>query len=98
MRFPFFALAAQAPFHALSPTTNTSTSLSTQPEVISGKMDTLNSGAGNASAPFAFKEGPEIFSPKDMLELARPGMGLANPGAGDLVLVPVSKYSFESKK
>lgn len=46
---------------------------------------------------FAFKEGSDIFSPKDLVELKRPGTGAAND-AGDLVLVPISKYSFEDKK
>jgi hypothetical protein len=46
---------------------------------------------------FAFKEGPDVFTPKDLVELARPGAGVAND-AGDLVLIPVSKYSFENKK
>ena len=46
---------------------------------------------------FDFKEGVDVLSPKDMLELARPGAGVANP-SGDLVLVPVSKYSFAEKK
>ncbi|EIM85929.1 alpha/beta-hydrolase [Stereum hirsutum FP-91666 SS1] len=46
---------------------------------------------------FNFKAGADVFTPKDLIELARPGTGLANPD-GDLVLVPVSKYSFEDKK
>ncbi|EGN98331.1 hypothetical protein SERLA73DRAFT_91651 [Serpula lacrymans var. lacrymans S7.3] len=50
-----------------------------------------------AKPDFSFKEGADIFSPKDLIELARPGAGAAND-AGDLVLVPVSKFSFEDKK
>ncbi|KAI0076295.1 hypothetical protein K474DRAFT_1691388 [Panus rudis PR-1116 ss-1] len=46
---------------------------------------------------FAFKEGDDVFSPRNLVELARPGTGLAN-SAGDLVLVPVSKYSLKEKK
>lgn len=46
---------------------------------------------------FGFKTGPDVFSPKEMIELARPGVALANP-AGDLILTPVSKYTFEEKK
>ncbi|KAE9393265.1 alpha/beta-hydrolase [Gymnopus androsaceus JB14] len=46
---------------------------------------------------FQFKEGSDVFTPKDLVELARPGTGVANH-AGDLVLVPVSKYSFEDKE
>lgn len=46
---------------------------------------------------FSFKEGADVFTPKDLVGLARPGTGLAND-AGDLVLVPVSKYDFDEKK
>ncbi|KAF7365063.1 Dipeptidyl-peptidase 5 [Mycena venus] len=46
---------------------------------------------------FAFKEGADIFAPKDLVELGRPGAGVANE-PGDLVLVPYSKYSFKDKK
>ncbi|KAF8645180.1 hypothetical protein AX16_008007 [Volvariella volvacea WC 439] len=46
---------------------------------------------------FAFKEGPDVFSPRNLVELGRPGAGVANLG-GDLVLVPYSQYSFEEKK
>jgi hypothetical protein len=46
---------------------------------------------------FSFKEGLEVFAPKDLVGLARPGSGVANEN-GDLVLVPVSRYSFEEKK
>ncbi|THV03894.1 alpha/beta-hydrolase [Dendrothele bispora CBS 962.96] len=46
---------------------------------------------------FRFKEGSDVFSPKDLVELGRPGAGVANH-AGDLVLIPFSKYSFEKKQ
>ncbi|TFY59295.1 hypothetical protein EVJ58_g5864, partial [Rhodofomes roseus] len=46
---------------------------------------------------FAFKEGNSVFTPNDLVELVRPGTGLANP-AGDLVLVPVSQYSRSDRK
>ncbi|KAI0789789.1 alpha/beta-hydrolase [Abortiporus biennis] len=46
---------------------------------------------------FKFKEGTDRFTPNDLIQLARPGAGVANP-AGDLVLVPVSKYSLKDKK
>lgn len=46
---------------------------------------------------FRLKEDHDLLSPKDMLELARVGTGTANT-EGDLVLVPVSKYSFEENK
>ncbi|KAJ8507119.1 hypothetical protein ONZ45_g10479 [Pleurotus djamor] len=46
---------------------------------------------------FAFKEGADVFSPLDLLELRRPGQGVANL-PGELVLVPVSKYSIAERK
>lgn len=64
---------------------------------------------------FAFKEGPDTFSPKDLVRssyfsnpkqssntclqvgLGRPGTAVANV-AGDLAIIPFSKYSFEEKK
>ncbi|EJU00159.1 alpha/beta-hydrolase [Dacryopinax primogenitus] len=46
---------------------------------------------------FALKEGNDILTPKDMLELPRPGSAVANP-AGDLAFISVSEYSFEIKK
>ncbi|KAF9013539.1 alpha/beta-hydrolase [Cyathus striatus] len=51
--------------------------------------------AGNPD--FAFKEGADVFSPKDLVELGRPGAAVANL-AGDLALVSFSKYSFDEKK
>ena len=48
-------------------------------------------------AEFAFKQGPDIFSPTDLVQLPRPGMGVANP-SGDLLFVPVSQYSLKDKK
>lgn len=46
---------------------------------------------------FALKEGADIFSPKDLVELGRPGAGVASQ-AGDFVLVPYSKYSAKEEK
>ncbi|KIY45662.1 alpha/beta-hydrolase [Fistulina hepatica ATCC 64428] len=46
---------------------------------------------------FQLQEGPGVFSPKDLVELGRPGTGIANE-PGDLVLVPFSQYSFNDKK
>ncbi|KAJ3932308.1 MAG: Alpha/Beta hydrolase protein [Lentinula lateritia] len=46
---------------------------------------------------FQFKEGADVFTPKDLVELGRPGVGVANQ-AGDFVVIPYSKYSFEEKK
>ena len=51
----------------------------------------------NNPTQFSFKEGLEVFSPKDLVELPRPGAGIANP-PGDLVFVSVSKYSLRDKK
>ena len=53
--------------------------------------------AHNIKATFKLKDGSDVFSPKDLVELSRPGPGVANV-PGDLILVPVSKYSFEDKK
>lgn len=58
---------------------------------------TVNAPSYNMSKPFAFKAGNDRFTPQDLVELPRPGAGVAN-AAGDLVLVPVSKYSFSDKK
>jgi hypothetical protein len=46
---------------------------------------------------FNLKTGNDRFSPKDLVELPRPGAGQAN-AAGDLVLVSASRYSFEDKE
>ncbi|THU96790.1 hypothetical protein K435DRAFT_778448, partial [Dendrothele bispora CBS 962.96] len=45
---------------------------------------------------FQFKEGANVFTPKDAIELQRPGVGIAND-AGDWVLVSYSQFSFEDK-
>lgn len=46
---------------------------------------------------FKWIEGDDIFTPLDLVQLPRPGAGVAN-GAGDLVLVPVSEYSVKDKE
>jgi hypothetical protein len=46
---------------------------------------------------FKFKEAADVFAPKDLVELARPGTGIPN-APGDLVLVSSSKYLFKDKK
>ena len=48
-------------------------------------------------ADFEFKQGPDIFSPTDLVQLPRPGVGVANP-SGDLLFVPLSQYSLKDKK
>jgi dipeptidyl aminopeptidase/acylaminoacyl peptidase len=82
MKFPFSLLGLTAQVPFRGPTLMT-------------KSDSIINM--DSQAEFAFKEGPNVFSPKDLVELARPGAGTANL-AGDLVLVPVSKYSFSEKK
>ncbi|PPQ63625.1 hypothetical protein CVT24_004378 [Panaeolus cyanescens] len=46
---------------------------------------------------FAFKEGEDIFAPKDLIQLGRPGAAVANP-TGDLAIVPFSQYSLKDSK
>ncbi|KAG9116042.1 hypothetical protein FRC07_007495, partial [Ceratobasidium sp. 392] len=46
---------------------------------------------------FKLVDGKDVLSPKKMLELPRPGAGLAND-EGDLALVSVRQYAFESDK
>ncbi|KAJ7175987.1 Alpha/Beta hydrolase protein [Mycena filopes] len=46
------------------------------------------------SNSFALKDAPDIFSPQNLIELGRPGAGVAND-AGDLVLVPFSQFTLE---
>ena len=53
--------------------------------------------AHGTKAAFKLEEGSDLFTPKDLIELSRPGPGVANV-PGDLILVPVSKYSFADKK
>ncbi|KAG8933244.1 hypothetical protein FRC01_010233 [Tulasnella sp. 417] len=49
------------------------------------------------STQFELKSSADVLSPKDLLSMPRPGQGVANPD-GDLIIVPVSQYSFETKK
>ncbi|KAF8507380.1 Alpha/Beta hydrolase protein [Hysterangium stoloniferum] len=67
----------------------------------------ISSAALASQTPFAmssthallnatFKEGPDIFSPKNLIELSRPGAGVAND-IGDLAFIPVTKFSFKEK-
>ena len=65
---------------------------------LTSSLNTLGPSMSSIYTPdFTFKEGANLFTPKDLVELIRPGTGLANP-AGDLVLVPASKYSIGEKK
>lgn len=57
----------------------------------------VNSPSYDMSKAFGFKSGNDRFTPQDLIELPRPGAGVAN-AAGDLVFVLVSKYSFADEK
>jgi hypothetical protein len=46
---------------------------------------------------FKLVDGKDVLSPKKMLELPRPGSGLAND-EGDLSLVSVRQYNFKADK
>lgn len=48
-------------------------------------------------APSTMNSKSKAFTPKELLELERPGVGAPNP-TGDLALIGVSKYSFEHDK
>ena len=91
MRFslPLLGLATQVPLQ--SPLQSSTQQPMQQPPALN---DVYNF---NSPVDFAFKEAADIMSPKDMIELQRPGQGVANL-AGELVLVPTSKYSFSEKK
>lgn len=79
------------------------TALSTLVYAFPGTQTQFHSPAENVMAAsgskqaFKFKDGSHVFTPKDLVELSRPGPGAANT-PGDLILVPVSKYSFADKK
>ncbi len=47
---------------------------------------------------FKLSDSPDVFSPKDLISLPRPGLGVPNPQKEDLVFIPVSEYSFDTKK
>ncbi|KAL1744514.1 Alpha/Beta hydrolase protein [Schizophyllum fasciatum] len=82
--FPCGLLALQVPFQS--------------PDLDSGTRPTMNKQDWKQQATaFAWKEGADVFSPKDLVGLGRPGAGVAN-AAGDLVLVSSSKFDFEEKK
>jgi hypothetical protein len=57
----------------------------------------LTAMVSNQTNDFTFKEGSNILSPRELIELERPGHGVANP-SGDLLLISTSKYSLEKKK
>jgi len=46
---------------------------------------------------FKLKDGDDVFTPKKMLELPRPGAAVAN-AEGDMAYMIVSQYFFETKK
>lgn len=57
----------------------------------------LNSTNSMAALKTVFKEGADVFSPKDLVQLPRPGTGTANE-AGDLVFVPIAQYNLKDNK
>ncbi|KAK7473162.1 Dipeptidyl-peptidase 5, variant 2 [Stygiomarasmius scandens] len=59
-------------------------------------LPTTDRAALDGPHDFRFKEGANVFTPKDAIELGRPGIGVANE-AGDLALVPYSQFSFDDK-
>ncbi|KAJ7189840.1 Alpha/Beta hydrolase protein [Mycena pura] len=61
------------------------------------KNPAAHTSARASSSNFAFKEALDVFSPQNFIELGRPGTGVANE-AGDLVLIPFTKYSFGDKQ
>lgn len=46
---------------------------------------------------FNLKEGHDVFSPTNLVELPRPGVGVPNP-SGDLLLIHVTTYSAEERR
>lgn len=67
--------------------------LEPRPQATTAGMAVTSYGAKD----FSFKEGANVFSPVDLVKLARPGAGVANP-SGDLFIATVSKYSLDDKK
>lgn len=93
------AFASQLPLTPLTTCTTNNTSVN---NVDSGSPSTRLQNKRTMlvdwrSDDFAFKTGPDVFSPQDLIELPRPGSGSANP-KGDLALVSVNTYSFKDKK
>ena len=71
--------------------------LSLFPAVLGSQVPFTMSTPYISNETFALKGGAGIFSPKSLIELVRPGAGVAND-VGDLVFVPISKYSFNDKE
>ncbi len=57
----------------------------------------LNSTTTMATPESVFKEAADVFSPKDLVQLPRPGTGTANE-AGDLLFVPIAQYNLKDNK
>ena len=68
---------------------------------LAAQLPFMSSPPAGISSPemseFNLKTGDDRFTPKDLIELPRPGAGQAN-AAGDLVFASVSRYSFNDKK
>ena len=80
---PLLGLATQVPFIQNPPSNQ-----------VSERMAEMK---WRPDANFEFKTGDDVFSPKDLVELSRPGGGIAND-VGDVMLVPMSKFSFKDKE
>jgi hypothetical protein len=87
MRFPLSLLGLFGAQAAFQPT-----------QLDAGQQQTLAPAAVHRTSRFTFalKEGPDVFSPRTLVELRRPGAGVANE-AGDLVLVPYTQFSLDEK-
>ena len=57
----------------------------------------LNSTTTMATRESVFKEAADVFSPKDLVQLPRPGTGTANE-AGDLLFVSIAQYNLKDNK
>ena len=70
--------------------------LAAQVPLYSSEPSTYHASLSETAEDFQFKQGPNVFSPYDMAELARPGVAVVNP-TGDLLLVPVTQFSLQDK-
>lgn len=78
-------------------------SLSYRPSLLNADSSEMSSKSSSThdwvkdGDDFKWVEGTDVFTPRDLVGLPRPGSGTANP-SGDLVLVAVSTYDFAAKK
>ncbi|KZV96420.1 alpha/beta-hydrolase [Exidia glandulosa HHB12029] len=64
--------------------------------LMSPTITTAASNAQQLTSSFSFKSDPRVLTPKDVIELPRPGPAFVNR-AGDLVAVAMANYSFSDK-